>query len=53
MAVERCKNYAGYDTQVRNVMCGLIPGKACAGFDRRCVSYRGTRPLKPEEEVHD
>lgn len=53
MVIERCKHYAGYDTQHRNIMCDLIPGKACAGFNRACESYRMTRVLKAEEVPHD
>ena len=50
--VERCKNYGGYSSAEKTLVCGLNASKQCAGFNRLCDDYRGTRLLRAEEIIN-
>jgi hypothetical protein len=46
MTESRCGNYGGYSIAMKNVVCGLNCGKACAGYDRKCTSFIHVNPSK-------
>jgi hypothetical protein len=43
---QRCINYGGYDETLKTLVCGIEPGKTCAGYNRKCALYAYYNPSK-------